>query len=487
MTKQRILEQTTLFLLPIVFVGLLIPNTLTAWFGLADDHQFAKALSTGEGDVSHYFSYFYGLQPWGATSRFNPSQLLGWTLETILFEKRAFMWRATQLLAVLIAIYSVGRATQIIMNFSRPNQRFNLLISAFAQGLFLSLPFWSHTIGRIGAPETFAATILALLYLCYASAMKNPNKIKYPVMSATLTCLLIGFKENLITIGLLSLALQIVFMNRKTKGKIKKWFKVALLCQTLYFTFVIFGFLPTLVNQGEDIYGTGIGLERFRIGKWLIVPIFSLAILLVSAYVVKLKRSILRVQCICLFLVLCDYFVMRGMLSGHYGFLSGTLVAIQLALLILCREMLNRKFASILAVALIAGILLNFNNTQRILSDSKIFKNQIDLIESKLLGFDIANIVITVRSVDEYEALVSLSSFLQNTDSKIFLRVDGELSEGGLADTLYQSELNGNLSWGVNAYDSLQIGNDCVEVFFAETSSKSICETSQYMSWLGEK
>lgn len=484
MKKGEIKESLGFIVLPFLFVLILLPNSLRGWFGLADDHHFIEAYDSAQGNLQGIFDYFFQLQPWGDTTRFNPSQLLAWSLETTLFGDKAILWRTLQLIAVFTAVYAIGRSTYLGLSLFLPNFPRKRVLAISFQGIFLSLPFLGESIARIGNPETFAATTLSLLILFHLKQFQNSNSLKYSWLIALLNIILVGFKENLFPLGLISLLLQVLYLLRcdSIKGRISQI--APLLFQLFYFVFFIMAFVPTLLGQGQDIYGNEIGINRFSIGKWIILPTASLFLFVLN--IIKRRDSLLGLllQIVCVFLVFLDYFIMGGKLSGHYGFVTGFVLMCQLLFFLAATDFLGKNLLYFLIPAISIGITTNGIFTMEYLNSTRVFKNEISELRQKIASGEGSDVVIIIRSLDEYEAVSSTTSFARSPKTKFYLKNEREFEENILSNHLRDAETAGNKIWHILPSSSRKITTSCIEVYFSKSEIKKTCDQSVFVSWL---
>ena len=470
-------------LIPLIFVIILTPNSLKGWFGLADDHHFIEALESSKGGIKGIFDYFFQLQPWGNTTRFNPTQLFAWSVETSLFGDNSILWRLIQLLAVLSAGYAIGRATYLGLEILLPDLKQKSMFAISFQGVFLSLPFFGESIGRIGNPETFAAATLSCLILFHLKQFQNCNSVKYSWSICILNIMLIGFKENLLPIGLISLSIQALCINRSTSFKLRFGHVTPMSIQILYFMYFLLGFVPALIGQGQDIYGNDLGVSRFTLGKWLILPLGSLILLLLY---IAMKRDFLKglvIQSICVALVFLDYFIMGGKLSGHYGFVSGFVIMCQLLFFLTTTRFLGQHLLYFLIPAIFVGATINIKLNIEYLNNTRDFQSEIKDLRQEINSLEKVDVVIIIRSLDEYEAVSSVTSFARSSDTSFFLQNEGKFEKSNLSEDLKKAEITGNKEWHISPSAFRTKTNPCVEVYFSRSNQGKTCASSVFVSW----
>lgn len=474
------------FLIPIIYVSIIFRNAINASFGLADDHLHFEANIASQKSFLQYFHFYFQLQPWGQTPRFNPSQLMAWTIESTLFGTNPLGWRLVQLLAVLISGIAIGIAARnfgLLLNFT---PRKTLYLTVLSQALFLSLPFWSETIGRIGAPETLAAVVISLMLLNVSIMITNPSNWLNHVFLAVNTVLLIGFKENLILVVLCSVFAQVIFLYLEIH---KRRFLTAILLilQVSATLFVVLGFLPELISSGQEVNGAGIGLSRLIIGKWVMVPAISLFISLFALYSTseRFRREIIIANFCLSSLVVIEYFIMAGRLGGHYGFLSGVFLAIQTVITVAALEKFKKLSLISISTLIVSGLIFNLTSTKDYFTRTIQFKNEIVSLESIQESKLIQNIVIIASKEEHYEAVSSIISFNFKPKLTYFLLVTNDFPEGALRESLTKFSSEGNANWHITPIDQLRSRLECVAVVFSETNQFDQCEEKIAISWLG--
>lgn len=472
-------------IIPVLFVMSLIPASAGAWFGLADDHLFAEALIATDESISELFRFYFNLQPWGDSARFNPSELFGWALETYLFRVNALGWRIIQLTALLIGTIAIGLALRKISNLMGYSRNKTLGFLLFGQSVYLALPFWSETIGRIGAPETFAAVSLSLGILNIANILAQCRTVNNFYWLGINTIALVGFKENLIAIGLCSLTFQFVLIM-KTNAKFKLKFAGIALLQLFYIIFIVLGFLPELLLSGQAINGQSVSLSRFVITKWVVIPIVALSVLVFTYFLTErhIKNRILKVNSLLCFLIVTEYFVMAGRLGGHYGFLSSVLLAIEIIVSIQHLRSFQLMLTSFILVLAFVGIAANIMSTWSYLDRTRIFKQQLSQLEQIKKEYKIESVVINVKSIEEYEAVSSITSFSYDFRTKFYLVVSDIGVTGELQSKLLNYSTNGFRDWHIQPLRDLENKSECISVNFSRDSDSGSCEYGQKITWL---
>ena len=473
-------------LIPMIYVSIIFRNAINASFGLADDHLHFEANLASQKSFLKSFHFYFQLQPWGQTPRFNPSQLMAWTIESTLFGTNPIGWRLIQLLAVLISGIAIGIAARnfgLMLNFT---PRKTLFLTALSQALFLALPFWSETIGRIGAPETLAAVVISLMLLNVSIIIANPSNWLNHVFLAVNTIVLIGFKENLILVGLCSVFAQMSFLYLEIHKR-RFLTTILLILQVSAALFVVLGFLPELISSGQEVNGAGIGFSRLIIGKWVIVPAISFFISLFSFYSTSagLRREILITNICLSLLVVIEYFIMAGRLGGHYGFLSGVLLAIQTVITIAALEKFKKLSLISISTLIVSGLILNLVSTKDYFTRTIQFESELASLESIQKSRPIRSVVIIASKEEHYEAVSSIISFNFNPKLTYFLVVTTDFPEGSLRENLMKFSSDGNTNWHIAPIVQWRSGLECVAVLFSEIDQFDQCEEKIAISWLG--
>ena len=472
--------------LPLVY-GLIIFRTSTnAWFGLADDHLHFEANINSGGNFFKNFDFYWQLQPWGHSPRFNPSQLIAWTFESTIFGINPNGWRMTQLLAVLISGAAIGIAVRNLCALLNYDSKKTVLFTIISQALFLALPFWSETIGRIGAPETFAAVAVSFMLVNTSRILANPDSVINFIFLAINSAVLVGFKENLLIIGLCSLFMQIVFLRTK-KNHNFVIHTVLLLLQASIILLLIFGFLPELISSGQEVNGAGIGLSRLIIGKWLIVPSLSLGILLFSYLFSneKFKLQVLAFNFCLTTLVVFEYFIMAGRLGGHYGFLSGVLLLAQSIVTVITLKKFKKATFALMSVLTLSGMILNLVNTNEYFQRTIQFKYELSQLEKIQISKGLSDVVIIASSEEHYEAVSSVVSFNFKPGLHYFLVVTKNFPAGPLKDKLFRFSNQGNKEWHISPLYERESDADCVAIGFSTRIESNQCKEELRISWLG--
>lgn len=487
MNRSNKLGMLQVLIIPGFFVSILIIPTLNSWFGLADDHLFAEAIRSTDGSFEAIFRYYFNLQPWSHSPRFNPSELLGWTLETSIFGSNALGWRIIQLIALLASSITIGISIRKISGYLGYSANKTNLSTILGQGVFLALPFWSETIGRIGAPETFASVSLSLILL-NAINMVIRERITFNLFWLCLnTVILVGFKENLIVIGISSMMFQVCYLLQANR-EIQKRIIISLLIQLTSIALVIVGFLPNLLDSGQEVNGAGIGLSRIVITKWIVVPIFSFCILLISQVVNRNQQQTRNFHTnifICS-LISIEYFIMAGRLSGHYGFLSSILLSTQVLVLLHKIQKFKKSVVGVLLTFSILGISFNTSSTLDYLNRTNRFKQELNNLRDILQRQNINTVVINVGSLEEYEAVSSVTSFTSNEKAEFFLQVSDSLPEGLLKTNLLKYSNYGFKEWHLEPLTDWQNMQACISIQFSERARNDSCKYAQQITWLAE-
>lgn len=487
MIKIKKLGSIQVLILPAIITSILIVPTLNSWFGLADDHLFVEAIRSTNGTFGETFKYYFNLQPWSHSPRFNPSELFGWTIETFFFGSNALSWRIVQLIALLASSIAVGISIRKISKHLGYSANRTLVSTIIGQATLLALPFWSETIGRIGAPETFASVSLSFIFLNVVNTVTGYRTIPNLFSLGLNTVILVGFKENLIVIGIASLIFQFTYLLN-TNRPLQKKIVLSLLAQITYIVFVIIGFLPELLDSGQAVNGAEIGLNRIVITKWIIVPMFSFCISL-FAFVVNLheqKSRIFQINILFFALILIEYFIMAGRLSGHYGFLSSILLTAQFLFLLHKMQKFQKSTIAFLLCISTLGISINISSTLDYLNRTAKFKHEINNLSLALQKHRIDTVVINVDSLEEYEAVSSITSFTTNRNTNFYLKVADALPEGLLKENLVKYSNYGFEEWHLRPIGDWQKKENCISIQFSSEVQIGSCKYAKKITWLND-
>jgi hypothetical protein len=485
--KKSLGEIVWILALPTFFCMTIARSSVKAWFGLADDHLHFEAQNNASGNFYENLNFYFGLQPWGQTTRFNPSQLIGWTMESTIFGVNPLGWRVMQLIAVVICGTAVGIATKNICKYLNVSSNKSKFYYVFAQAIFLALPFWSETIGRIGAPETFGAVALSLILVSISRILIYPDSIVNFVFLAMSTILLVGFKENLLMIGFSSIILQLHFI-RKNQYSNRLKFIFLIFLQLAMISLIIYGFLPELVSSGQQVNGAGIGFGRLVMSKWLVVPALSFGVLIFSHLFSwpKYRPQILKINLGLTTLVFCEYFIMAGRLGGHYGFLSAVLLSVQTVATIVALEKLRKLSIVVVSALTITGLVFNLVNTNAYFERTSIFKQELLRLKEVQQNKDLRNVVITASSEEHYEAVSSIVSFNREPGIRYFLVVTDDFPEGQLRNNLVKFSFDGDLDWHISPIDEWTSNLNCVAIGFSLREELEQCVEEIRISWIGD-
>jgi hypothetical protein len=460
-------------------------TSVKAWFGLADDHLHFEAQINSSRSFYEYFNFYFQLQPWGQTPRFNPSQLIGWAIESTIFGVNPLGWRVTQLFAVVICGVAIGIAIRNFCNHFNLTSKKSHLYPLFGQAIFLALPFWSETIGRIGAPETFGAVAITLVLINISRILDNPDSMMNYVFLAINTVLLVGFKENLLMFGFFCVLIQVYWLHKNEYfNRVKHLFLIVL--QLIVMSFLVFGFLPELISSGQQVNGAGIGFDRLILGKWLIVPSLSIGILVFSYLFSwpKNRPQLLKINLCLTLMVFCEYFIMAGRLGGHYGFLSGVLISIQTMLSIVSLKMFKKVSVALVSLLTISGLVFNLTTTNTYFQRTIEFKQELLELEKIQQSKDLRTVVIVASSEEQYEAVRSIVIFNLKPEMKYFLLVTDDFPDGQLRNNLIKISVDGNLDWHILPIDEWAGDSNCVEIRFSSQQELDQCNDEIRISWL---
>jgi hypothetical protein len=243
--------------------------------------------------------------------------------------------------------------------------------------------------------------------------------------------------------------------------------------------------VPKLIGQGEDIYGNGIGISRFVIGKWIILPLGSLFLFILNVIIKRKSIKELVLHFVFVLLVFADYFIMGGKLSGHYGFVSGFVMMCQLLFFLTTTRFLGKYLMYFLIPTILIGSMVNIKYNIDYLNSTKNFRSEISDLREKIDSFKAADVVIIVRSLAEYEAVSSTTSFARSPKTNFFLQIEGKFEENVLTDDLLNAELYGNKIWHISPREFRKKTDKCIEVYFSKATQEKTCTTAVFISWLG--
>ena len=89
-----------------------------------------------------------------------------------------------------------------------------------------------------------------------------------------------------------------------------------------------------------------------------------------------------------------------------------------------------------------------------------------------------------MKSINEYEAVSSITSFNNSTNTKYFLSVSQLGSTGDLQSKLTNYSINGFRDWHLEPLRNLPSKSECISVFFSNKNEFSDCSYSQKITWL---
>jgi hypothetical protein len=239
-------------------------------FGMIDDHLY---LQVGDPvkypNISQIFHNYFSLQPYGRTKRFQPTQLILWSLQSWLFKlnskESAVLWYLVPTLLMLISaillvklVKALNQLISIETNlswFSRVTLEIAFCIT------FLALPVWKTSGFKLGIPEIYELPLILLCLLLAVRIYIEPWVLRNFAF-LTFTCIaLTGVRETAFWYGLIP-SITFIFYRSRLDRK-QNLIRLALSVTSILVTiWIIGGYYYQVLHSGSDVYGAPIGIAR---------------------------------------------------------------------------------------------------------------------------------------------------------------------------------------------------------------------------------
>lgn len=268
-----------------ILSALMYAPALFSWWGPVDDHEIIQFL--GNDQVLHVNEIWSEISrteilQFGKSSRFRPSYYFIRILETVVWGDQVWLW-------YLFRIMSFGYFASI---FFWLLSKFISKFESFLFSIFLmSFQFWIDIISRLGPAEFYGFLGMAIFCHGYILIRKNINStIPIYVMIVGLASAT-GTKENFIFFPLFIFG--ILYLTDKSQAYCRKRLFYILLISIFTSSIIFFGFIPSIIGSGKDIYQNSVSISPINIFssllkcKPLLMALCAIGILKIKSYIPK--------------------------------------------------------------------------------------------------------------------------------------------------------------------------------------------------------
>jgi hypothetical protein len=489
-----------------------------AKLGLIDDHEFISFLTVGGQSWSGLPTMLQNseIAKFGEFERFRPAYAFLRAVGSIIHGTDGSQWylmRIGLFLAIVLAL--TGLIFRLAIRNFGLTPKWAMTISMISGLMIAALSSWNDIVTRLGPSELYVAWGLTVTGWGLALLFTREKELLGNILVSVGFALAVGSKENSISlIAPLLVALAVAALHGA-----KVWlvvFSGAL--STAATVFTAMGFLPPILEDGEDVYGqsrslgnalaTAIQLWPFWIA--LVFALVGVVLTMKSNWVILQKLLISGLSATPLLLVASEsYFYQYSVNSGtftpsRYGVLvelTGVLSLTALVLFGSLRMLQNRAILKGLTlglgllVALIPlGQVANAFSYRESAELNAIYLNaQYKAIESTSNYLNSEGVMQVLYIVDEpydYERIDATKKYFNylagpNRDYFLwtdFSKVQFDKFTEPLAEDLETWSRDGNPAWDLSPLNALDQESAVLCVHFGSEPESSPCSSSQ---WIG--
>lgn len=491
---------------------------LSAKLGLIDDHEFITFLTVGGQSFAGIPTMLENseIAKFGEFERFRPAYAFFRVLGSVIHGTDGFQWylvRITMFLAVIVALSAlVFLALQRSLAFSARSSA----IIATCSGLFVAaMAAWSDIATRLGPSELFVAWGLVVTAWGLAFLYWQEKEVLGAILIALGFSLAVGSKENAISLIVpLIFALWLAVLRGS-----KLWLAVAAGAISAGATaYTAMGFLPPLLEDGQDVYGQSRSLGNALTAATQLWPFWIALLLLVVGSLLALKSSLPAMQRLLmatlsgspLMLAISESYFYQYSISGgsftplRYGVLvemSGILALVVLLVLGLKGNfgkpplLKNISIGVALVVALLplGQIANSLTYRDSAVANANYLNVQFEAIESTanyLKSEGVTQLLYVVDEPYDYERINATEKYfryLSGVERSYFLwtdfsKVQMDQFTAPLAEELQLWSQEGNPDWNISPFSTLNKDSAVLCVHFGADPDPSPCSQSQ---WIG--
>ncbi len=233
-----------------LFSFYLVGHNFSAKLGMIDDHEIALFLGgDGKIDITEVPKVIMSTEvgQWGTYLRYRPSYYTLRVIETAIWRDNAQLWYLSRYLMLVVSMW---------LGWKILSRYFPKVVSYLFVFYVMTMPFWPDLLTRLGPSEIY--TLPAILLFVYGCVK---NKL-WMIALGYMIC--VGAKENFLV--LFPVLLTWVGYQGITKKLTRKELLVILIL-LIYTVFITGAILVATAKVGADIYGNQISY-RYRITKF---------------------------------------------------------------------------------------------------------------------------------------------------------------------------------------------------------------------------
>lgn len=520
MKKIRQLNPLLLLVLavPSAYALFLYSPMLGAKLGLIDDHEFISFLTVGGQSWAGLPTMLQNseIAKFGEFERFRPAYAFFRAVGSIVHGTDGFQWYLVRIglfLAIIIALTAL--IYRLAERHFELGLRWAAAIAAISGLMISALASWNDIVSRLGPSELYVVWGLTVTGWGLVFLFERTNQTLGAVLVASGFALAVGSKENSISlIAPLLLALILAGL----RGAKPVLVLLAGLVSAGATIFTAMGFLPPILEDGQDVYGQSRSLGNAFSAAFQLWPFWiGLLLFAVGAYL-ALKSELPKHQKLLaallagspVFLIFSEsFFYQYSITSGvfsptRYGVLvelTGVLALVSLTLLgtlsfLAKRAVLKGMTLWLgLAVSLVPfGQIFTATSYRASAEQNANYLNaQYEAIESTsnyLKAEEIRQVLYVVDEPYDYERIDATKKYfkyLAGAERKYFLwtdfsKVQFDQFTAPLAEELETWSKDGNPVWDIEPLSALDQETQVLCVHFGANPDPSPCSSSQ---WIG--
>jgi hypothetical protein len=247
----KLLQKIIPWIVFALFAYFLVGNNYNAKLGMIDDHEIPMYLGNDKTITLHEIPTIIAnteVGKWGSSVRYRPSYFITRTIETALWRDNASLWYLARFLMLILSLWIGWTLLSVI---------FPTTIAYISIFYLMTLNFWPDILTRLGPAEIYAVpfTLIFLLGI----------KSNRPLLVTLGYLISIGTKENLLVLFPILLWWNFyLYINKKHTYKTI----TSTIVMVLYTTLIVGSIFLATGKSGVDVYGAHISYQ-LRIKEFL--------------------------------------------------------------------------------------------------------------------------------------------------------------------------------------------------------------------------
>lgn len=520
MKKIRQLNPLLLLVLavPSAYALFLYSPMLGAKLGLIDDHEFISFLTVGGQSWSGLPTMLQNseIAKFGEFERFRPAYAFFRAVGSILHGTDGFQWYLVRIgLFVAIIVALTALIYRLAVRYFDLDVKWAVSVAVIAGLMISSLSSWNDIVSRLGPSELYVVWGLVVTGWGLVFLFEKEKQALGAVLVALGFSLAVGSKENSISL-IAPLLVALIFAG--FRGASPALVSLAGLVSTGATIYTAMGFLPPILEDGQDVYGQSRSLGNAFLASFQLWPFWISLLLFAIGAFIALKSGLPTNQRLAAallagtpaFLVFSEaFFYQYSIASGVFSpSRYGVLVEMTGVLSLVCLTLFGTlgalaKRSALKGIALWAGIAVSLlplgqvftASSYRALAEqnANYLNAQYEAIESTasyLKAEDIKQILYIVDEPYDYERIDATKKYfkyLAGAERKYFLwtdfsEVQFDQFTSPLAEELQTWSKDGNPTWNIDPLDALDQDSQVLCVHFGASPDPSPCSSSQ---WIG--